>query len=156
MYNMLSGKKLIAGKNQSTKIFHTEEAGSSTTGPLRAGTSRAGTSGASSAESAARKTRSGKPSKKPINQNWQQFDRRGCPKCKGNHPLSRCFMFRKMEPEQRQVYVKDKRFCFKCLEPHLFKNCRERNCQACGGTHHFLICPNKPNGGVWTKPPSKN
>lgn len=140
MYNMLSGKKLISTKNQGPKIFHTDGAGPS---------GERGSTGPSG---------SNKPQQRqPSNQNWQPFNQsKGCPKCRGSHRLSWCDAFKKMEPEDRKRFVGTRKFCFKCLEPHLFRNCREKNCRACGGAHHFLICPDKPSTGPWKKPPPKN
>lgn len=139
MYNMLSGKKMTMARSNAPKIFYTEGAGTS-----EAGTS-AGTTGSKNSFP-----------KQPGNQNWQQFDSNKCPKCRGSHRLTWCDAFKRMKPEERKAFVKRHRFCYKCLEPHLFKHCKERNCSNCSGTHHRLICPDKPSAKVWAKPPPKN
>lgn len=68
-----------------------------------------------------------------------------CPLCQEKHPLSQCRKFRAMERIHRKKMVNRRKLCFKCLLPHMFRECREQGCQACNREHHVLICPRKPD-----------
>lgn len=113
MYDLLSGKKAICPKGNAPKIFLTENAGGSGTNQRN----------------------SGEPQGERVL--WR------CPKCPGNHQLSWCGEYKRMTLEDRRQYIKDQKLCFKCLGPHLFRNCTAKNCPTCSRAHHSSICPKK-------------
>lgn len=71
-----------------------------------------------------------------------------CPRCRGNHQLVECIKFRRLGNKRRRALVKKWKLCYKCLLPHLFRECNQQNCLACGRAHHMLICPGKSDIAV--------
>ncbi|GFT17779.1 integrase catalytic domain-containing protein [Trichonephila clavipes] len=64
-----------------------------------------------------------------------------CVLCKGYnfHPLSKCYLFKKLSVEDRVEVVKRNNLCFRCILPHKLKECRsEKNC-FCLRPHNSLI-----------------
>ncbi|GFT33541.1 integrase catalytic domain-containing protein [Trichonephila clavipes] len=64
-----------------------------------------------------------------------------CVRCKVNnfHPLSKCYLFKKLSVEDRVEVVKRNNLCFRCFLPHKLKQCRsEKNC-FCLRPHNSLI-----------------
>lgn len=66
-----------------------------------------------------------------------------CPCCEANHRLADCKKFKGLNPDQRIAVVKEKRVCYRCLDPsHLSKACtRSKRCGegGCSGAHHPLL-----------------
>lgn len=117
MYNLLSGKKSICPKGNTQRIFLTEDAG--------------GSSG-------------NQPNPREPGANGRL---RRCPKCPGNHQLSWCGEYKRMILRDRKEFVEKLKLCFKCLEPHFFRNCKAKNCPICSRAHHSTLCSKKMDTG---------
>ena len=76
-----------------------------------------------------------------------------CIKCKGDHRLFICPIFKKMKAEERTKFALTMRLCYHCLSRgHRFKDCRiakDRKCDIdnCTQSHHPLL--HKPRGATF-------
>lgn len=57
----------------------------------------------------------------------------------GRHGLAACQMYRGMTVDGRWEAVKAASVCYRCLGPHLVRDCRSSNCPMCGGPHHSSL-----------------
>jgi hypothetical protein len=63
---------------------------------------------------------------------------RQCPLCEADHNVTSCGQFKKMSPEKRLEFAKDKKLCFSCLKPgnHTIRWCHfKATCGVNGCTH---------------------
>ncbi len=76
---------------------------------------------------------------------------RQCPLCEADHYLTSCGQFKKMSPEKRLDFAKDKRLCFSCLKPgkHTIRWCKLKATCGIGG------CTHKHSRLLHTEEPSK-
>lgn len=80
---------------------------------------------------------------KPPGKTKSNTTLRKCPKCSGNHQLSWCGEYKRMSFSDRKKFIEIKKLCFRCLEPHFFRDCTKKDCPICGRAHHSTICPQK-------------
>ena len=70
-------------------------------------------------------------------------ERGKCPYCSHKHPIIKCFKFKKLDVKARSEWVKEKNFCFRCLNgTHRSAECEiKQNCtvEGCTRRHHFLL-----------------
>lgn len=68
-----------------------------------------------------------------------------CPCCnKGNHPLYKCFKFKRMNVSDRVKLAKDSKLCFNCLTHfHITAECSSSfSCRICGQRHNTMVHEN--------------
>ncbi|XP_022835365.1 uncharacterized protein LOC111362848, partial [Spodoptera litura] len=72
---------------------------------------------------------------------------KSCSMCNAEHPLFHCKEFSKLQPQERNEFIKKNRLCFNCLTSgHSVKKCRNRmSCRRCNRRHHTLL--HQPNSG---------
>lgn len=71
----------------------------------------------------------------------QQRKNKDCRYCDAEHPLRKCFRFRRLSIPERFKVVRRFGYCFNCLaHSHLVSNCRSRDrCRICLDEHHTLL-----------------
>ena len=70
----------------------------------------------------------------------QQRAKWTCRACgQGQHGLAKCDRYRRMNVEERWEVVKRARLCYKCLGPHLARDCQSKNCPLCNKHHHTSL-----------------
>ena len=66
-----------------------------------------------------------------------------CPHCSGAHRLHLCEIFKALNPTQRSEIIKEKRYCYRCLDNrHLSSECtqaKECGVEECKRLHHPLL-----------------
>lgn len=72
---------------------------------------------------------------------------KSCSMCKAEHSLCHCKEFCKLQPNERNEYVKKNNLCFNCLTSgHSARRCRNRmSCRRCNRRHHTLL--HQPSSG---------
>lgn len=70
-----------------------------------------------------------------------QRKNKDCRYCDQEHPLRKCFRFRRLSIQDRLKVVRKFGYCFNCLaHSHLVKNCTSRDrCKVCRDEHHTLL-----------------
>lgn len=78
-------------------------------------------------------------SQPPPTQPSRKF--KDCRYCDKEHPLRKCFRFRRLAVRARCQVVRRLRYCFNCLaHSHVLKSCRSRErCKICLEEHHTLL-----------------
>lgn len=86
-----------------------------------------------------------------------------CFLCKENHTLCHCKDFTKLQPNEREEYVKKNNLCYNCLVPgHAGYQCRlQVSCRICRRRHHTLLHRNQDqdaseSSGTTTQPKSSH
>ncbi|KAM7341709.1 uncharacterized protein ACRADG_000323 [Cochliomyia hominivorax] len=71
----------------------------------------------------------------PRRPNWD------CRICKKNHPLRKCYKFKRMSVQQRRTIVRQHKYCYNCLaHSHRVYRCKSRErCKICVDNHHTLL-----------------
>lgn len=66
---------------------------------------------------------------------------RDCRYCNRDHPLRKCFRFRRLPVQERIAVVRKHGYCFNCLaHSHRIRHCQSRErCGVCLGEHHTLL-----------------
>ncbi|XP_059622188.1 uncharacterized protein LOC132265508 [Phlebotomus argentipes] len=63
-----------------------------------------------------------------------------CSKCGRNHPLIKCFEFKKLSPYDRTQFAKDQNLCLNCLYHDKKDQCKsKKTCFTCNKKHHTLL-----------------
>jgi hypothetical protein len=101
-----------------------------------------------------------------INREQRRRDRRSihnrggaskCSKCSGDHKVKNCTQFKELSVEDRLNLVKEKQFCFGCLEgSHISRNCKsKKECgiSGCKAKHHPLQHSEQNVRTITTKAP---
>lgn len=75
-----------------------------------------------------------------------------CLYCKASgHGVTGCSKFQSERVQKRRGVAQQRRWCFRCLGPHMVRECpKEGSCRFCKGTHHELLCMNR--SGAATSP----
>jgi len=78
-----------------------------------------------------------------------------CPICSESHRVYECKLFLNMSIADRNMEIKKKRLCVKCLKEYHGKNCKASNCKSCKGFHNTLLHKSKPQVGDTNNSESK-
>ena len=64
-----------------------------------------------------------------------------CRYCNRDHPLRKCFRFRRLPVQERIAVVRKLKYCFNCLaHSHRIRHCQSRErCGVCLEEHHTLL-----------------
>uniref|UniRef100_A0A1B0D820 Uncharacterized protein n=1 Tax=Phlebotomus papatasi TaxID=29031 RepID=A0A1B0D820_PHLPP len=63
-----------------------------------------------------------------------------CSKCNKNHPLIKCFSFKKLDPQERKQHAVNNNLCFNCLSHDKNEKCQStKSCFKCNKKHHTLL-----------------
>lgn len=60
--------------------------------------------------------------------------------CNHQHPIFRCFKFRKLTVKERISLIKKARLCFLCFANHPMADCTFDACPTCGQKHNSMLC----------------
>lgn len=88
-----------------------------------------------------RESQSGSNRQVQISSSNRRRTRKDCQYCDKNHPLRKCFQFRRLSVTERKRIVRKFNYCVNCLaHSHILKDCRSRErCKICYAEHHTLL-----------------